>query len=711
MDFSVMRRNEVNMSETKIDYAGQLDEQKLKAVKTTEGYVRVIAGAGSGKTRALTYRYAYIVDELGESTANIACVTFTNKAADEMKERIQAMLGDQDLGYICTFHSLGYQILKEEFHRLHWPLKETHPLEDEEKEAVLQRIYKGLGLTRKDITLDKARKYITEQKVQLEYAELLKAPKDAETEAKISEMIESAEDPAEKIFYSYLADQRKHYTIDYDDMVCIPLYLFHNNPDMVETWANRFEYFMVDEFQDVSKQNYELCEILTSKHKNLFVVGDPDQLIYSFRGAQMEFFMDFADNHPGTTDIELCTNYRSKEGIVNAANKLISVNKDRIDKQMNVLPENKDGAKVKYMHLRTRAEEAKTVAQTIKQLIADGVEGDKIAVLYRAHSVARRFEQALRDEKIHYKTHGTEAFYQRKEIRSVLAYMRLINDDNDEEFCIAVQNPKRGIGEGIIERLKAHATENHCSLYVALEHFVDQGRFDDADVKENAEKFVALIRDTRENFKDMTVSNVMNKLYTESGLEELYRTLGDNDRLENIAALKEGVREAEDRSADVLTFDKYMTAVGTYIDEDKDNKEAPVKLMTVHAAKGLEMPYVFVVGMNERIFPSSNARTTDAMEEERRLAYVAFTRAEDTLYITESEKELKSDKSSFTYPSRFIFNTGFELLDQVCPLSEDLERRARLYIARSEKALQNKDEYEARKGLANDKTDFIRRRL
>lgn len=208
MDFSVMRRNEVNMSETKIDYAGQLDEQKLKAVKTTEGYVRVIAGAGSGKTRALTYRYAYIVDELGESTANIACVTFTNKAADEIKERIQAMLGDQDLGYICTFHSLGYQILKEEFHRLHWPLKETHPLEDEEKEAVLQRIYKGLGLTRKDITLDKARKYITEQKVQLEYAELLKAPKDAETEAKISEMIESAEDPAEKIFYSYLADQR-----------------------------------------------------------------------------------------------------------------------------------------------------------------------------------------------------------------------------------------------------------------------------------------------------------------------------------------------------------------------------------------------------------------------------------------------------------------------------------------------------------------------
>ncbi len=648
-----------------------LSKEQLEAVESTEGYVRVLASAGSGKTRALTYRYVYLVNELGLSTENIACITFTNKAAGEMKKRIRSMIGDHDTGYICTFHGMGVKILREEIHYIGWPSR-FRILDEEDQESILKRVYKTLNITKNEITFKKAKDIITRNKVPspLDYVSLLQKDSTHPIYSTEENNLET------KIFFEYLKEQKKEFCLDFDDLVCIPLAIFHVHKDIEQKWAKRFLYVMVDEFQDVSATNYALCEALSGYHKNLFVVGDPDQLIYEWRGARMIYFMDFDKTHPNTKTIFMNTNYRSAEGVIKAANSLIAYNRNRIPKEMVSTKPSKLLAT--YYHGKSGNDEADFVSEAIQILNEKGVSYSDIAILYRAHYVSREFEQSLLRNKVPYFIHSGVPFYQRKEIKDILSYMRLVDSDSNIDFERAVQNPKRGIGEKKLQYLSTYAEENGLSLYEALKKCASQTLFE----KTGAADFISLIEDAKRSTSGISLSDFVNMLFSFSGLEDELRQTGDDERLDNIASLKASIQELEDNSSEEITLKDYLDEISMYTSADIVTKKEAVNLMTIHAAKGLEYPYVFVVGMNEGIFPSSRVTKIEQVEEERRLAYVAFTRAKEKLFITESEGN--KENMTFRYPSRFIFNVSLKNVSSVIELSADLIDHAQSYIKNKE---------------------------
>lgn len=673
-----------------IDYS-VLNKEQLQAVHTTEGYVRVIASAGSGKTRALTYRYVYLVDELGVSTANIACITFTNKAAGEMKKRIRAMIGDRDIGYICTFHGLGVKILHEDIHNIKWPYR-FRILDEEDREAILKRVYQTLGITKEVMTFKDAKEAIRKYKVSCEeqYVPLLSQNSIKSIKSETS----NQKNIIERVIYEYLAEQKKEFSLDFDDLIMIPLYIFKQYDEIRIKWAKRFQYVMVDEFQDVSHTNYALCKAMSSVHENLFVVGDPDQLIYSWRGARIEYIKNFDKVHPNTKTIMMNMNYRCNEGIIQAANSLISRNVDRIHKEMITIK--KSNILANYYHAMTVFEEASFVAQTIQTLVSLGVRYSDIALLYRAHYVTRDFEQVFMNNKIPYMITSGTPFYQRKEIKDIISYMRFVQNDNDLDFERIIKVPKRGIGDKRIEVLKDYAEQHGCSLYEALKKCVHMSLFNNT----KAQDFISSIEDAKSYVNLMTLSDFVDKLYTASGLEDELRQLGDDDRLENVAALKAAIQDMEDDSSEDITLEDYLNTIALYTSADETTNKDAVKMMTIHAAKGLEFPYVFVICMNEGIMPSSKVKTINALEEERRLAYVAFTRAEEELYITESEGY--NLDGSFRYPSRFIFNASLKNLKMLSELKRELFDGAFNYIENHERSIAQRGEKEDGKRTADD---------
>lgn len=676
------------MPDSTINYS-DLSENQLKAVQTIKGYVRVIAGAGSGKTRALTYRYAYLADELGVSTSAIAAITFTTKAANEMKKRVRDMLGDVDTGYICTFHGLGNKILKKEISRIGWPLKYDIIDGDQERERILSVIYKNLGITIRDFTYEKAETAITTYKHRKrdEYVDFFAAPSEADfVPAEEEEETESVS--LQQIVYEYLAYQKRLKKIDYDDMVCIPLYLFDRHKDMYKEWSEKFSYVMVDEFQDVSESNYELCKIISSYCKNLFIVGDPDQTIYSFRGANINYILEFDTVYRPLTDISFMLNRRSQEGIVNAANQLIRKNQQRKDLPMEV--HRHSPVKAKYYHAQTKKEETDFVVSEIKRLLESGVHGGEIAILYRMHKQANRFVELLDRRNISYILHDKELFYERKEIAALVNYVKLlVNPSDNEAFEEAIQWPPRGIGSLAIGELYQYAIERKISLYDALKTQVEDGTYS----IEEAADFISFMDEIRSRYHTMQVNEVLSEVAARSGIEDLLRTYSRGERLSSLSELINRVNDRETQSADPYTLDMFLAEAELEVKQEKENR---INLMTVHAAKGLEFDYVFVVGMNEGIFPSSNVHTLIQMEEERRLAYVAFTRAKEELFITESEKESTASKY-ITHPSRFIFNTSLDLLEEISahPLSADAKANALSYIAVKENELHNEERVQA----------------
>ena len=699
----------------------RLDQEQLEAVETTEGYVRVVAGAGSGKTRTLTHRYLYLVKEMGISPSNILCVTFTNKAANEMKKRIRSILGGDDSGYISTFHGFCVRFLREEIHVLNYP-KEFMILDEDDQKSLLRKAYADLGFSLKDLKISSALDFIGGRKANdLDYVSLFaELPSESDVCGRgegceppkdhLLKLSDAVDDKWMKVYYRYLYEQKKNYALDFDDLILVTLYILENFPEELEKWRKRMMYVMVDEFQDIDGQQYRLADLLSSYHKNLFVVGDPDQTIYGWRGADVNRILEFDQFHKGTKTILLQNNYRSTPSILKIPDAVIKNNKFRIEKVLR--PVRVGGKTPVFYHAKNTREEAKWIVERIQSAVngaASGVHYKDIAVLYRMHSQSRSVEEALMSENIPYKVYSGVGFYQRKEIKDVICYLRMLVYADDLSFMRTVNTPKRQFGPKKLAILQAFADTRGVGLYEALLEIVyEAGRLNDVahDVTTQAEMssvgndrrkidfdckdflarssvvdYVKLIEKYRSRYKDMRVSELLSKMLRETKYEEMLRLDGDEDRLDNLAELKQGILEFENYYEEDASLDEYLQNIVLFTNADEEPQEKDrVQLMTIHNAKGLEFPYVFVCGLNEGFFPVKRVQNKVQLEEERRLAYVAFTRAENVLCLSDAEDGVAGE-SGTRYPSRFLLETDMGCLDIARGFSEDLLEATKAYIA------------------------------
>lgn len=663
-----------------MEYLQHLNEAQREAVTTTEGFVRIIAGAGSGKTRALSHRFAFLVQELGILPGNILCVTFTNKSANEMRQRIHQLTGDNDTGYINTFHGFCVSILQEDSHAIQYP-KSFLVLDNADIDAMLQIIYEERGLTLREMTFSAARNLIEERKLFREpeyYRDMIAMPLDI-----LKEKYDQATAAQDIIFYGYLYQEKKCFGLDYNDLIKFSLYLFQEREDLRLKWQQRLEYIMIDEFQDIDQLQYQLMEVLCGYHKNLFVVGDPDQTIYTWRGANIRYLLDFDRAFPGTKTIQMLQNYRSTPEILAAANSLIDKNEHRMKK--NLLPTLPPGGPVLCHLAETQEKEARWMAAEMKALHADGVPYRDMAVLYRAHYVTRTVEEVVRQEQIPYTIYSGTPFFNRMEIKDALCYLRMIVYQDDLSFRRVANVPKRNLGKRRMAFLEEYAQKQGCSLYQALRDTLEEPIFKGTQAK----AFVSLVEGFSQSWEGRPISEVLSALLNESGYETMLRTEGSQERLDNLAELKQSVYEYETTCGEESTLEHYLSHVALFSNADAGEPGDKVKLMTVHAAKGLEFPYVFLCGMNEGIFPSRKVRTLPGMEEERRLAFVALSRAEKRLYLSEADG--RNFDGSPRYPSRFLLDIDQELLTYTNPPEEGLIREARDYIAYRQAALSREE--------------------
>ena len=663
------------------DILCHLNRAQREAVTSTEGYVRVIAGAGSGKTRALSHRFAFLVNELGILPGNILCVTFTNKSANEMRQRIHQLTGDNDTGYINTFHGFCVSVLQEDSHAVQYP-RSFLVLDNADINAMLQIIYEERGLTLRDMTFSAARDMIEVQKLFKQpdyYLDMITMSLDT-----LKEKYDRADTPTDIIFYGYLYQEKKCFGLDYNDLIKFSLYIFRQHPDIRLKWQQRLEYIMIDEFQDIDQLQYELMEVLCGYHKNLFIVGDPDQTIYTWRGANVKYLLDFDKKFPGTKTILMMENYRSTPEILSVANSLIGKNRTRIKKDLR--PTLPSGGPVVCHFAESQEAEARWLAGELRRLHEAGAPYRDMTILYRAHYVTRAVEEVLLGEKIPYTIYSGVQFFDRMEIKDALSYLRMIAYKDDLSFRRIANVPKRNLGKRRMAFLQAYAEQQGCSLYQAL-----RDNLEDPILKgTGAPKFIDLIESFAAGYEGRPVSEVLSAILNESGYERMLRTEGSQERLDNLAELKQSVYEYETTCGEEVTLEHYLTHVALFTNADTAEQGDKVKLMTVHAAKGLEFPYVFLCGMNEGIFPSRRVRTLQAMEEERRLAFVALTRAEKGLYLSEADG--RNFDGSPRYPSRFLLDIDEKLLNFTHPPEEGLVRDARAYIDRSQTYLPETDE-------------------
>lgn len=646
------------------DYLKKLNPEQLEAVRTTEGAVRVLAGAGTGKTRALTSRYCYLTDMLGVAPKNILCATFTNRAANEMKHRIRMALGDMDLGYICTFHAFCVQLLKEDIHVLNFP-KNFVILDTEDQKQLLLKIFEDMHLTLREATIRRTIDEVLEAKklYATTYIDAIYELNNEELKAKYLR----TPDRDEAIFLRYLYEQKKCFGCDFNDIINFASYILEHFPEVLKKWQDRMQYVMVDEFQDVSLRQYKIAQLLAGRHGNLFIVGDPDQTIYSWRGSHVKLFLDFDTLYPDAKSIVLTTNYRSTPEILNASNTLIEKNTVRFPKTLVATKPN--GELPLYYHARSGKEEAEWIYEEIDRLQKSGVSLNKIAILYRAHYLTRPLEECLVEKGLSYKMYSGIEFYGRKEVKDVICYLRMLTSADDIAFLRTINIPSRKIGKKKIEFLKEYAEENRISLYRALKENVDSPVFSQTQ----ASRYVYAIESVKTSAVGHPLGDVMQMILDRSGYEEFLRLQGDQERLDNVAELKRAIENAG--QDDDASLDDFLSRVALLTNMDHEDQHETVKLMTVHTSKGMEFPCVFICGLNEGVFPSRRISTPDEMDEERRLAYVAMTRAMDRLYLSDSEGI--SNDGIFKYPSRFIFDAGKQHIRFVKELDPYLEVHTR----------------------------------
>lgn len=654
----------------------QLNQEQLKAVTSTEGFIRVIAGAGSGKTRALSHRFAFLVNEIGILPGNILCVTFTNKAANEMRHRIHNLISDNDTGYINTFHGFCVSILQEDSHAVQYP-KNFLVLDNQDIDSMLKIIYEERGLTLRHKTFSKARDMIEMYKLERYpnyYLDLITMSLDT-----LRQKYLGATDVNDIIFYGYLYQEKKCFGLDYNDLLKFSLYIFEKNKEIRLKWQKRLEYIMIDEFQDIDKIQYQLMKVLCGYHKNLFIVGDPDQTIYSWRGADINYLLNFDKAFPDVKTIMMNENYRSTPQILSVCNSLIDKNKNRMKKDLLPMCHSKNS--VLYYHGDTSEEESDWIADQIIKLHKKDISYKDITILYRAHYVTRTLEETLLKKKIPYSIYSGIQFFERMEVKDALSYLRMITYKDDLSFLRIVNVPKRNIGKKRMEFLQAYVNAHHCSFYEALKECVEDPIFKGTDAKD----FISLIDAFSVTYEQRTISEVLSDILDRSGYEEMLRTTGNQERLDNLAELKQAVYDYEISCGEEALLPDYLDHIALFTNSDVTDDSDKVKLMTVHAAKGLEFPHVFLCALNEGIFPSKKTSTIEGMEEERRLAFVAMSRAMKSLFLSESHG--KNFDGSTRYPSRFILDIDQKFLEYVKKPEDTLIAETKNYIHYSNRYL------------------------
>jgi len=613
-----------------------LNSSQKEAVIDESKHLRIIAGAGSGKTRVLTMRIAYLIEKMGVYPNQILAITFTNKAAKEMKSRIDEMLGDEGRGtWISTIHSLCMRILSEDIDVMGYPRNFT-VIDADDQRTILREAYKQLNLDKKDYPYGAMLDYIANNKYADADPDL--ALKQAYGDEKL---INKA-----KVFAYYQKRLKEVYGLDFDDLILWTTHMFARFPKVLEKWSKRFHYIHVDEFQDIDKEQYLLIKQLSTVHDNVYVVGDPDQTIYTWRGADINIIVNFDKDFKDTKTIVLNENYRSTNNILEGANSLIRNNKARLPKD---LFSNKGaGQKIQHKTLLSETAEANYVAMQIYKLKNQGYQNREIAILYRSNYLSREIEKVFIENHLPYVIYGGIRFYERMEVKDILSYLRLIVTGDDLAFQRVINQPKRGIGQKTVDQIFEIAQSNGISMYEVIK----QGLY--AKSQNTLDNFVHMVEKWRKDREELTLEQLMEEVLNDSGYRTMLEKDDEVERIENIKSLIDDIKDYEESYPD-STLEDYLQMISLYTDKASEDVSDAINLMTIHAAKGLEFKVVFVVGLSEGIFPSERtvSEGIKGLEEERRLAYVAYTRAMELLYLTESNSfsyVLNSAKSA----SRFI---------------------------------------------------------
>ncbi len=623
-----------------MDYLEKLNKEQKEAVMHISGPCLVIAGAGSGKTKVLTTRIAHLISN-GIKPYNILAITFTNKAAKEMKERLQTLIGDNDC-FVGTFHSFGLRLIRENYMNLGLERNFTI-LDSDDVLTVIKKIMKDLGIEKEECAPSYIRNRIS----------FIKNEMLSDTEIR-QYFNTDVEQIAYKVYLEYKKVLKKNNSVDFDDLLSLPVELFKQNKDILEHYQEKFKYILIDEYQDTNEVQYKMTKLLASKYQNLFVVGDPDQSIYMFRGANYKNILNFEKDYPNTKVIALEENYRSTKMILEAANEVIKNNKDR--KEKNLRSNKVLGSKIKYMRGYDEKHEITLVIEEIKKLVDEGVKFSDIAVFYRTNGQARIAEEMFLKSNIPYKVVGSYYFYQRKEIKDLISYLKLILNHHDEISLRRVINvPKRKIGPTTLKNIETEANIMGVSMF-------------DAISKGSELDFKNLILELAKDSESLSLSELIDDILEKSGmLKELKEenTLESELRMENLMEFKSITASFEERTGSV-NLEDFLEEISLIADmsEHKEYKDA-VTLMTIHSAKGLEFDVVFIIGMEESIFPHANSiMEKDGLEEERRLMYVAITRARDLLYLLNAKRRMLYGKESINPPSRFIDEISDEVLER-----------------------------------------------
>ena len=629
-----------------------MNDQQAEAVQTTEGPLLIMAGAGSGKTRVLTHRIAYLIDEKMINPWNILAITFTNKAAREMRERAVALNPATSETLIATFHSMCVRILRREADHIGYNRNFTI-VDPGEQRTLMKRILKNLNLDPKKWnerailgTISNAKNDLLDE---IAY------------EHQAGDMYTQI---VAKCYKAYQEELRRSEAMDFDDLIMMTLRLFDKNPDVLAYYQQRYQYIHVDEYQDTNHAQYQLVKLLASRFKNICVVGDADQSIYGWRGADMQNILDFEKDYPEAKVVLLEENYRSTKKILQAANDVIKNNRNRRPKKL--WTQNDEGEQIVYYRANDERDEAVFVASTIDNIVREKVKNFKdFAVLYRTNAQSRTIEEALLKSNIPYTMVGGTKFYSRKEIRDVISYLNLIANTSDNiSFERVVNEPKRGVGPGTLEKLRNFAYEQNMSLLDASANIMlspikgkaAQGVYD----------FANMILNLRDQLDGLSITDTVEAILDKSGYLDalsMQQTLESQSRIENIEEFMSVTKNFDETNTDGTEDETGIDRLGRFLNDlaliaDTDDGEAEaaeVTLMTLHAAKGLEFPVVFLIGMEEGVFPLSRAsEEPDELEEERRLAYVGITRAEEILFLTNANTRTLFCKTSYNRPSRFL---------------------------------------------------------
>lgn len=623
-----------------------LNKEQIEAVKTIDGPVLVMAGAGSGKTKVLTTRIAYLIEE-GIPSYNILAITFTNKAAAEMRDRVSNLIGDVS-SFIGTFHSLGVRIIRENHDILGLPNNFTI-IDSDDTNTIIKKLLKEINLDSKQYSPSYVRNRISFIKNQML------------TDGELDRLFNTPMDKVVvEVYHRYNNKLKTSASVDFDDLLLLPVNLFKERKDILEYYQDKYRYILIDEYQDTNPVQYKLSVMLSNKYKNIFVVGDMNQSIYAFRQADFRNISNFEKDFKGAKVIKLEHNYRSTNNILSAANEVIKHNTER--KDLKLFSDNGDGVKIKYMRAYDEKHEIALVIDEIKHLLSEGYKNEDIAILYRTNAQSRAIEDVFLAKGIPYKVFGSYYFYNRKEIKDLISYLRLIYNPHDEISLRRVINtPKRGIGESAIAAIEERAKQQNISMFDALE------------TRKELE-FKEIIEDLIKRSESLSLTELIDEVLERSGMKkelESSKALEDEIRLENLMEVKSITASFEERTGSANLGD-FLEEVSLIADISNHTEDGDVvTLMTLHSAKGLEFPVVFLVGMEEGLFPHNMSLMENNLEEERRLCYVGITRAKERLYLTNAKRRMLYGKENMNIPSRFISEIDEKLIEKIGPKEEN----------------------------------------